>query len=217
MKKISMSALSLFMMGAVTSMTLMVSCKGKDYKETDATTDSLQAKMTADSMARVEAMKADTATLSPTPPVSTTLAGTAKPNPAKKRGKGSVIFTWGKDYETRYNSIPIEVNNEGIYSRAEIKPSFPGGEKALAKWIQNNINYPQTAIDEGVEGQVQVMFAVDENGKVYTPVVTGDRAGYGLDEEAARVVAKMPTWNPGQIKGRNVKSYYTLPITFRID
>jgi protein TonB len=217
MKRINKSALSLFAMSAVTGMMLMASCKSKDYKDNDATTDSLQAKITADSMARVEAMKADTMSLSTTPPVSTTLAGTAKPNPAKKRGKGSVVYTWGPDYETRYNSIPISVNTEGIYSRAEIKPTFPGGEKALAKWIQDNIVYPETAIDEGVEGRVEVMFAVDENGRVYTPVVTGDRTGYGLDEEAARVVSKMPTWNPGQIKGRNVKSYYTLPITFRIN
>ena len=217
MKKISMSALSLCMMGAVTSVLLVTSCKSKDYKETDATTDSLQAKITADSIAKAEAMKGDTVNVNAKPPVSTTLAGTAKPNPAKKRGKGSVVYTSNNDYETRYNSIPIQVNNQGIYSRAEIKPSYPGGEKALAKFIQDHIVYPDAAIEEGVEGRVEVMFAVDENGKVYTPVVTGDRAGYGLDEEATRVVSQMPTWNPGQIKGKNVKSYYTLPITFRIN
>ena len=217
MKKITTCALSLFLIGAVTGMVLMVSCKGKDYKETDATTDSLQAKMAADSAATVNAVKPDSIAITQTPPVSTTLAGTAKPNPAKKRGKGSAVFTGGKDYETRYNARPIEMNNQGIYSRAEIKPSYPGGEKAMVKFIQDNIVYPQAAIDEGVEAKVEVMFAVDENGKVYTPVVTGDRAGYGLDEEATRVVSKMPTWNPGQIKGKNVKSYYTLPITFRIN
>lgn len=217
MKKTTMSALSLCMVGAVTGMVLMVSCKGKDYKETDTTTDSLQAKMAADSVATANAVKVDSMATAKKPPVSTTLAGTAKPNPAKKRGKGSVVYTWGKDYETRYNALPIEMNNQGIYSRTEIKPSYPGGEKALAKFIQDNIVYPQAAIDEGVEGRVEVMFAVDENGKVYTPVVTGNRAGYGLDEEATRVVSKMPTWNPGQIKGKNVKSYYTLPITFQIN
>lgn len=210
-----MSALSLFMMGAVTSVVFMTSCKSKDYKETDSTTDSLQAKMMADSVARAEAMSRDT--LTSAPPVSTTLAGTAKPNPAKKRGKGSIVYQIDKDYEARYNRLPLEMNNEGIYRRAEVRPSFPGGEKALAKFIKDNIVYPETAIEEGVEGRVEVMFAVDETGRVYTPVVSGDRAGYGLDEEATRVVSKMPTWNPGQIKGKNVKSYYTLPITFQIN
>lgn len=219
MKQFRTGALSLLVMGALTS-AVMVSCKGKDYKDTDATTDSLQAQMTADSLARASAATtavAPSETMSSTTPVTSSLPGTAKPNAAKKRGKGSVIYQVDKDYETRYNRIPIQVNNEGIYSRAEIRPSFPGGEKALAKFIQDNIVYPQNAIDEGVEGRVEVMFAVDENGRVYTPVVTGDRAGYGLDEEATRVVSKMPTWNPGQIKGKNVKSYYTLPITFQIN
>jgi protein TonB len=215
MKKISMSVLSLLMIGAVTSVLLVTSCKSKDYKDTEAVTDSVQAKLMADSIARQEAMTADS--LSTRPPVSTTLAGTAKPNPAKKRGKGSIVYTWDNDFETRYNRRPIQINTEGIYSRAEIKPSYPGGEKALAKFIKDNIVYPETAIEEGVEGRVEVMFAVDENGRVYTPVVSGSRAGYGLDEEAMRVVSKMPTWNPGQIKGRNVKSYYTLPITFQIN
>ncbi len=75
---------------------------------------------------------------------------------------------------------------------------------------------PKDALDEGAEATVEVVFAVDEAGKVYTPFIKGDRAGYGLDEEANRVVSKMPTWNPGQIKGKNVKSYYTLPISFQI-
>lgn len=216
MKQIKMSALSIWMMGALTSVVFMTSCKSKDYKDADATTDSLQAQMRADSIARQEAVKVDSLSNANTPVVSN-LPGTAKPNPAKRRGKGSIIYQVDKDYETRYNRIPIQVNNEGIYSRAEVRPSFPGGEKALAKFIQDNIVYPENAIEEGVEGRVEVMFAVDENGRVYTPVVTGDRAGYGLDEEATRVVSKMPTWNPGQIKGRNVKSYYTLPITFQIN
>lgn len=220
MKKIKSGALSLLAMSAISGIVLMSSCKSKDYKDSDATTDSMQAQMTADSLARAQAAStavAPSEAMSSTTPVTSSLPGKAKPNPAKRKGKASVIYQVDKDYETRYNRIPISVNNEGVYSRAEIRPSYPGGDKALAKFIRDNIVYPQNAIDEGVEGQVEVMFAVDENGRVYTPVVTGDRVGYGLDEEAARVVAKMPTWNPGQIKGKNVKSYYTLPITFRLD
>jgi protein TonB len=38
-----------------------------------------------------------------------------------------------------------------------------------------------------------------------------------LDEAATTVVSKMPRWNPGQIKGKNVKSYYNLPISFKIN
>jgi protein TonB len=141
MKKISKSTLSLWMMGALSSVVIMVSCKSKDYKDTDATADSLQAKIMADSAAAQEARKTEALANANTPVVST-LPGTAKPNPAKKRGKGSIIYQIDKDYEARYNRIPIQVNNEGIYSRAEIKPSYPGGDKALTKFIQENIVYP---------------------------------------------------------------------------
>lgn len=220
MKTFNKSAISVWMMGAATGVLLIASCKGKDYKETDETPvatvslDSNQAKMRADSMAN-----ATTTTVidSPPPPLSTALAGRLKPNPAKKHRKGTVVYTTDRNWEDQYNKMTIQINNQGIYNRAEIRPSYPGGEQALAKFIRDNINYPEQAIDEGVEGTVEVQFAVDEHGKVYTPMVKGERAGYGLDEEAARVVAKMPTWNPGQIKGKNVKSYYTLPITFRLD
>ncbi len=207
--------LSVWMIGALTGALLMTACKSKDYKDTTeattvATPDSVQAKMTADSIAL------QNKTLSDTSVQVRSKYWTAKPNPAKKHGKGSAGYMVNKDYEQQYMSTPIEMDKEGVYSRAEIKPSYPGGEKALAKFIQENINYPDEAIEQGVEGTVQVMFAVDENGRVYTPYVKGSRVGYGLDEEATRVVSKMPTWNPGQIKGKNVKSYYTLPISFMI-
>lgn len=216
-----MRTLSVWTMGAVTSVLLMTGCKSKDYKETDATSDSLQAKITADSIAALQSTvtTVDTpgAVISMTPShTEESTVGIAKPNPKKKKGKGSAIYIANKNWEAQYNKLAMEMDKEGIYSRTEIKPSYPGGETALAKFIQGHIEYPDRALDEGVEGTVEVMFAVDENGKVYTPFVKGNRQGYGLDEEATKVVSQMPRWNPGQIKGKNVKSYYTLPISFQI-
>jgi len=221
MKKINFRTASLWMMGAVTSILLATGCKSKDYKETDATSDSLQARITADSLAALQSTTVTTvdtpgAVISMSPTTNEPTIGIAKPNPKKKKGKGSAQYIANKNWEAQYNKLAMEMDKEGIYSRTEIKPSYPGGEAALAKFIQNNIEYPERALDEGVEGTVDVMFAVDENGKVYTPFVKGSRQGYGLDEEATKVVSRMPRWNPGQIKGKNVKSYYTLPISFQI-
>jgi TonB family protein len=164
--------------------------------------DSIQAKTTADSLATAKIMK-----------------GHAQPNEVKKHGKGMIVFQTDKEiaYEKQETAMIIEMDKAGIYNRAEIRPSYPGGQDALAKFIQENIVYPQQALDNGVEASVDVVFAVDENGKVYTPFIKGDKEGYGLDEAALVVVGKMPRWNPGQIKGKNVKSYYTLPISFKID
>jgi protein TonB len=110
----------------------------------------------------------------------------------------------------------MEADAAGVYSYSEVMPSFPGGEKALEKWLENNIQYPETAQDNGTEGDVLITFAVDENGKVYTPTIISNKLGDGLEEEAVAVVYKMPKWNPGKIKGKNVKTKFTLPISFQL-
>ncbi len=198
-----------FLIGAVTITMVMVSCKsGSDTNKEKV--DSIQAKITEDSLKLIKEgnVKKDMVA-----------EGVAKPNPAKKNGKGMIVFQsdFDKYYDTHYGPLAIEMDKEGIYTHTEIRPSFPGGQKALAKFIQDNILYPEAAINDGVEGSVDVNFAIDESGKLYNPMIKGDLAGYGLDQASLDVVNKMPRWNPGQIKGKNVKSYYTLPITFKIN
>jgi len=161
---------------------------------------------------------ADTTTVNPsapsvTPaPATSSAKGTAKPNLAKKGHKGQIRMAMRSERMTG----KMEEDKNGVYNYAEIKPMYPGGEKSLEDFVQNHIQYPQDALDNGVEGTVTVTFAVDENGKVYSPVVKGDKLGYGLDDEAMKVVDMMPKWTPGRIKGKNVKTYYDLPITFTL-
>lgn len=210
MKKIKFTWLPV-MMGMISIVFAMVSCKS-DTGSTETVADSIQAKMSLDSAVNKRDMKEDSSKLA------MMMEGKAKANPAKKHGKGKVVFQSDREanYEKENETIVIAMDKEGIYNRAEIKPSFPGGQQALAKFIQDNIVYPDAAIDNGVEATVDVVFAVDEAGKVYTPRLRNEKEGYGLDEASLNVVSKMPKWNPGQIKGKNVKSYYTLPISFVI-
>ena len=201
--------MSLFILGAASVIFTMVSCNpGKDAKQIEQ--DSIDAKIKADSITAAQNTNGSSNDHIYT-------AGMGKINPAKKNGKGEVVLQMDKAMDDSYANMAIEMDQQGIYSRAEVKPTYPGGETALAKFIQENIIYPEPALENGVEANVNVVFAVDENGKVYTPSIKGERTGYGLDESATVVVSKMPRWNPGQIKGKNVKSYYNLPITFKIN
>ena len=208
MKTSNGKILSLFI-GFFAVVFTMVACTSAKDKE--AAADSVKARITVDSIQKIAVADSVKKAMM--------VSGIGKPNPNKKNGKGLVIFQtdWEKNYEKQYAGLTIEMDKEGIYNRAEIRPSYQGGQDALAKFIQENIVYPEPALENGVEGNVEVIFAVDENGKVYTPVVKGERQGYGLDDAAINVVSKMPKWNPGQIKGKNVKSYYTLPISFKIN
>jgi hypothetical protein len=44
----------------------------------------------------------------------------------------------------------------------------------------------------------------------------GEEADQLLKDEALRLVTSMPTWVAGTYKGKNVDSYYSVPVTFEI-
>jgi protein TonB len=94
-------------------------------------------------------------------------------------------------------------------------PQFPGGEVEMYKFIRENLKYPTRASEAGVQGKVILNFVVGKDGKITSiKVVRG--IGFGCDEEAIRVLQKMPLWNPGKMGGRPVPVYFTFPITFKL-
>jgi TonB family protein len=129
----------------------------------------------------------------------------------KKKGKVTATMM------TTDANAKIEVDKMGYYSRTEVAPVYPGGQSSLEDYINNNIEYPQEAIDNNTEGTVQVQFSIDENGKVSNAKALGTSLGYGLDEAAVKVVSQMPKWTPGMVKGKKVKAWYTLPITYKLE
>lgn len=197
---------------------LVTACKSDDQKKdetvTTVTTDSTLI-TSSNSIVDSAIVTIDSSVLTKT--ITTKKIGLAKPNPAKKGGKGKVMIASSSTAMQKMDNIPMQMDKDGYYNRVEVLPSYPGGQKALEKFIEKNITYPEDAITDGVEGTVEVAFMVDENGTVYTPMTKGEKVGYGLDEEAARVISKMPKWNPGSIKGKNVKTRFTLSITFQIN
>ena len=107
------------------------------------------------------------------------------------------------------------INTEKIFVNVEEPAEFPGGERALIKWLKDNINYPESAKKNGIEGRVVVQFVVEEDGSIeQASIIKG--VSQDLDREALRVVLKMPKWHPGKNDGISVRSYFNLPITFRL-
>lgn len=94
-------------------------------------------------------------------------------------------------------------------------PQFPGGEKALMKYLSNNVRYPKGAMKSGAQGRVVLQFVVDEDGRV-TDVKTVRSVHPLLDAEAERVARGMPDWKPGRREGKNMSVKYTLPISFKM-
>lgn len=101
-----------------------------------------------------------------------------------------------------------------VYFTADELPAFPGGDGAMLKFLSGRLNYPAAALDHNVSGKVYITFVVDDEGHLHDPrVVRG--LGFGLDEEALRLVRLMPWWNPGKVQGQPVWVSMTLPIVFR--
>ncbi len=98
---------------------------------------------------------------------------------------------------------------------SQVMPEFPGGIKGLQSYIAKNINYPQEAIDEDIQGKVFVRFIIDDNGMIENESVIRSIHPL-LDKEALRVVRSFPKWQPGRQNGRAVKVWYTVPIVFKI-
>lgn len=96
-------------------------------------------------------------------------------------------------------------------------PEFEGGMKALYKFVSANVKYPEGASERGKGGTVYVKFVVDEKGKVGKLSLLNN-VGYGMDEEALRVIAMIPNFKtPAKVKGEAVKVYYQLPIKFTLN
>lgn len=112
------------------------------------------------------------------------------------------------------------VENEGgdeldgeIFTIVEKMPEYPGGQDAMYKYLSENIEFPQQAKSQGIEGIVYVTFVVSKNGSVKNVRILRGIGG-GCDEEALRVIKKMPKWSPGKQRGRSVNVQYNIPIKF---
>lgn len=115
---------------------------------------------------------------------------------------------------------PVEIddpNNEPeIFIVVEDMPEFPGGNDSMKKFIKANLVYPDSAIKNKIEGKVIIEFFVDETGKVSSPRVLKG-IGSGCDEEALRIVNKMPNWKPGKLRNKPVKVRYVIPVIFSLN
>lgn len=105
---------------------------------------------------------------------------------------------------------------EKDYVVAEENPQFPGGEDALMRFLAKEIRYPGKARDAQKEGEVVARFLVAKDGSIES-IVIKKGFGFGSEDEAIRVLERMPRWSPGKMNGRPVRCWIQLPIRFVLD
>ena len=107
--------------------------------------------------------------------------------------------------------------NTAVLQQVEVTmPSFQGGDlNTFRNWGQQNVKFPQIALENGIQGRVVLSFVIEKDGRLTNIQVlqTPDRS---LSEEAIRVLNKSPKWSPGKQRNQAVRVKYTLPVDFRV-
>lgn len=136
-----------------------------------------------------------------------------------------VVTQEGSDDADKFKAVQEQVvvkepepevkKEEEIFVAVEQQAEFPGGQGALMKWLSQNVRYPETAQQNDVQGRVIVKFVVEKDGSIGTATILKG-VDKDLDREALRVVKKMPKWQPGKNNGVAVRSYFNLPVVFKL-
>lgn len=108
-----------------------------------------------------------------------------------------------------------EDDENKIFEKVEVEAAFPGGEREWRKYLERNLD-ANTPVDNGAPAgtyTVVIQFIVDKEGNI-SEVKPLTNRGFGMEEEAVKIIKKGPKWVPAIQNGRQVKAYRKQPITY---
>lgn len=88
------------------------------------------------------------------------------------------------------------------------------GIENFYSFLISNMKYPKEAKEKGIEGRVFVEFIVEKDGSL-TNLKVLKGIGHGCDDEAIRVLALSPSWEPARQGGLPVRQKMVMPIVFQ--
>jgi len=111
------------------------------------------------------------------------------------------------------------VSEDGVvnFELAAQKPNFQGGdEHDFSRWVSEQVNYPEIAKVNGIQGRVVITFVVDTDGTVKEVAVLRG-IDPALDKEAVRAISSSPKWTPGMDgNGNTIPVRYNFPVVFQL-
>jgi protein TonB len=126
-----------------------------------------------------------------------------------------VMFAQSDGVNTTSNDTVVG-DYDYICVEYETWPEFPGGEREMLKYIQENLIYPKLALKKQIQGRSICQFIVEKDGSISHIQVVRSSGNKSLDRAAIRVIKTMPKWTPGRLQGKIVRTHYVLPVNFRI-
>jgi len=119
---------------------------------------------------------------------------------------------------TQVVEVKVADDENKIFTKVEVEASYPGGESAWRNYLLKTLN-GNTPVDNGASAgtfTVIVKFVVSKDGSL-SDVSCENDPGYGMCQEAIRVIKKTKQWVPAIQNGRNVNAYRRQPITFLVE
>lgn len=109
----------------------------------------------------------------------------------------------------------VSMKNKNRVPKNQIKqPVYPGGRKALDEYIRQNLQYPEGALENKIQGTVSVDYDIDIFGEVIAAKIKHG-IGHGCDEEALRLVRSLK-FSKKRYQGMHVVFHQNLNIHFRL-
>ena len=109
-------------------------------------------------------------------------------------------------------------NENEIFTKVEVEAGFQGGEEAWRNYLRNTMN-ANKPVENGAGGgkyTVIVKFVVSKDGSL-SDIKCENDPGFGMCEEAVRVIKKTKNWIPAIQNGQHVNAYRRQPITFLVE
>ena len=105
---------------------------------------------------------------------------------------------------------------DSVYLVCDRNPEFQDSLKGLKKFIANNLIYPENLLLKGIQGKVIVSLTIEKDGTIEEMDLL-DKPNYYFAQEAVRILSLTSgKWKPGEINGKKVRAYYTVPVNFKI-
>jgi len=113
------------------------------------------------------------------------------------------------------NVVETPTDDNTVFTKVEIEAATPSN---WSSYLQKNFNTDVAAENNAPPGtyRVLVKFIVSKDGSV-SDVQAVSNFGYGMEEEAVRVVKNGPKWKPAQQNGHSVNAYRVQPILFQVE
>ncbi|MBP3548515.1 MAG: energy transducer TonB [Alistipes sp.] len=124
------------------------------------------------------------------------------------------------DFEMIIEEKEEEIVEEEIFITVEDMPTFRGGGlPEFRTWVQQNVKYPQIALENGIQGNVVIQFVVGPDGKMtnFKVLQSPDKTLSDATIDVLKKANEMKNgWKPGKQRGKPVKVSFTLPVAFKI-